>query len=145
MDKSFNDDELADIMNEIESLEKEFAESAPASEAETEEFAPTDEIDHTAPEVVSHIMSMPVEEVARKSNHEEKVVPMKRVDHAPQAHQHSTLSFKVEGQMTLSLAFEVNGQSVSLEISDAGLQIQMESGASFNLPMSHTGAAKKAA
>ena len=48
MDKGFNDDELADIMNEIESLEKEFtadAESpqdptseAPVSEAEAEEM-----------------------------------------------------------------------------------------------------------
>ena len=37
MEKGFNDDELADIMNEIESLEKEFAHDDKAEEAENVE------------------------------------------------------------------------------------------------------------
>ncbi len=160
MDKSFNDDELADIMSEIENLEKEFAESvdaAPAEEPQAEEpqaeavqvEAAHEEVDHTEPEVLAELVSKPIEEVVHKTNHSEKVVPMKKtespVHHAPAASGHSSLSFKVEGQMTLSLAFEVNGQSVSLEISDSGLQIAMDSGASFHLPMSNVGAAKKVA
>jgi hypothetical protein len=159
MDKSFNDDELADIMNEIENLEKEFAESvdaAPVDEPQAQAEAaeePVEEaeeaIDHTEPEVLAELVSKPIEEVVHKTNHSEKVVPMKKVEapvhHAPVASGHSSLAFKVEGQMTLSLAFEVNGQSVSLEISDAGLQIAMDSGASFHLPMTKAGAAKKAA
>ncbi|MCE3014137.1 MAG: hypothetical protein LW878_13840 [Proteobacteria bacterium] len=155
MDKSFNDDELADIMNEIENLEKEFAESvdaAPAEEPQAQaepEEEHVEAIDHTEPEVLAELVAKPIEEVVHKTNQSEKVVPMKKVEapvhHAPVAAGHSSLAFKVEGQMTLSLAFEVNGQSVSLEISDEGLQIAMDSGASFHLPMSKAGAAKKAA
>ncbi len=151
MDKSFNDDELADIMSEIENLEKEFAESVdevPAEESHAEAVH-EEEIDHTEPEVLTQLVSKPIEEVVHKTNYDENVVAIKKVS-AP-AHQaaaaggHSSLSFKVEGQMTLSLAFEVNGQSVSLEISEAGLQIAMDSGASFNLPMTKSGTAKKVA
>ena len=138
MDKSFNDDELADIMSEIENLEKEFADSDSVSEE-------VSEVDHTEPEVLSQLVEKPVEEVVHKTNYSEKVVPMKKPEHSPSSNHHSSLSFKVEGQMSMSLAFEVNGQSVSLEISESGLQIQMESGATFNLPMSQSGAAKKAA
>lgn len=151
MDKSFNDDELADIMNEIENLEKEFAESvdaAPVDEPQAQ-AEPVEEIDHTEPEVLAELVAKPIEEVVPKTNHSEKVVPMKKVEapvhQAPLASGHSSLAFKVEGQMTLSLAFEVNGQSVSLEISDSGLQIAMDSGASFHLPLTKAGAAKKAA
>lgn len=152
MDKSFNDDELADIMSEIENLEKEFADSESVSASE-EDSAPEDdsaskedsEVDHTEPEVLAQLIEKPVEEVVLKTNHIEKVVPIKKTEQSASTHQHSSLSFKVEGQMSLSLAFEINGQSVSLDITEAGLQIQMESGASFNLPMSQSGAAKKAA
>jgi hypothetical protein len=156
MDKSFNDDELADIMSEIENLEKEFAESVdaapvdgPKAQAEAADEPVGEPIDHTEPQVLAELVSKPIEEVVHKTNHSEKVVPMKKIEapvhHAPAASGHSSLAFKVEGQMTLSLAFEVNGQSVSLEISDAGLQIDMDSGASFHLPMNKAGAAKKAA
>lgn len=152
MDKSFNDDELADIMSEIENLEKEFAESvdaAPAEEPQAHAEPVEEEIDHTEPEVLAELVAKPIEEVVHKTNHSEKVVAMKKpsapAHHAPAAGGHSSLSFKVEGQMTLSLAFEVNGQAVSLEISESGLQIAMDSGASFHLPMTNAGAAKKAA
>jgi len=150
MDKSFNDDELADIMSEIENLEKEFAESASApTEESVEPEAVHEEHDHTEPEVLSKLVEKPIEESVLKTNHVEKVVAMKKVDApAPSNHHssgHSSLSFKVEGEMTLSLSFEVNGQSVSLDISDSGLEIQMESGASFHLPMKQSGAGKKAA
>jgi hypothetical protein len=144
MDKSFNDDELADIMSEIENLEKEFADSASPSEEDSAVDHAEPEVDHTEPEVLAQLVEKPVEQVVLKTNLSEKVVPMKKPEHLS-SHQHSSLSFKVEGQMSLSLAFEVNGQSVSLDISEAGLQIQMESGATFNLPMSQSGAAKKAA
>lgn len=138
MEKSFNDDELADIMSEIENLEKEFAEADSAPEDDSA-------VDHTEPEVLSQLVEKPVEEVVLKTNHSEKVVPMKKPDHTPSSHQHSSLSFKVEGQMSLNLSFEVNGQTVCLDISEAGLQIQMESGATFSLPMTQSGSAKKAA
>jgi hypothetical protein len=136
MEKSFNDDELADIMNEIENLEKEYAdqaaeESSASHEVEAEEHEPAE------PAILRPLANKPLEETVLKTNRDEKVVPLKAASPvAPAAGHHSSLSFKVEGQMSLSLSFEVNGQSVYLTISDDGLDIEMETGAKFTLPMS---------
>lgn len=125
MEKGFNDEELADIMSEIENLEREFAEPAPEENAVLQELA-----------------HKPVAETVLKTNHEEsKVLPMKQApSHAP-----ATMSFKVEGQMSVELSFDVNGQSVSLSVSEEGLSITTDSGAKFSLPMTKHEAAKKAA
>ncbi len=133
MEKGFNDQELADIMNEIESLEKEYAN-------EDQEVA-----DHK-PEVLQQLAQAPIEKTVLATNHEDKVVPMKKP--APEvkspSHAPASLSFQVSGQMTVNLSFEVNGQSVLLAVSEEGLVIETESGAKFTLPLSKE-AAKKAA
>ncbi len=129
MEKGFNDQELADIMSEIENLERELDET-PATKEET-------------PGVLHELAQKPQAESVPATNyhHAEKVVAMKKTDSpAP-----SSLSFKVEGQMTVTLAFEVNGQYVSLAVSDEGLSIETESGAKFTLPLSKVEAYKKAA
>ena len=56
-----------------------------------------------------------------------------------------SLNFQVSGQMNLKLGFEVNGQHLSLSVSEVGLTIEMESGATFSLPMAPSKVAKKAA
>jgi hypothetical protein len=125
MEKGFNDDELADIMSEIENLEREFADPAPEENSVLQELA-----------------HKPVEESVLQTNHEEnKVLAMK---HAP-SNAPATMSFKVEGQMSVELSFDVNGQSVSLSVSEEGLSITTDSGAKFTLPMTKHEAAKKAA
>ncbi len=130
MEKGFNDEELADIMSEIENLEREFAEPS-SPEPVAEETA-----------VLLELAHKPVAESVLKTNHEEtKVLAMK---HAP-SNAPATMSFKVEGQMSVELSFDVNGQSVSLSVSEEGLSITTDSGAKFTLPMTKHEAAKKAA
>ncbi|MBY0517658.1 MAG: hypothetical protein K2P81_12150 [Bacteriovoracaceae bacterium] len=133
MEKGFNDQELADIMSEIESLEKEYADE-------------DQEVDHTEPEVLQKLAEAPVEKTVLPTNHEEKVVPMKKPAPEAKVHAHApaNLTFQVTGQMTVNLGFEVNGQSVLLAISEDGLVIETESGAKFTLPLNKE-AAKKAA
>jgi len=122
MEKGFNDEELADIMSEIESLEKEFA-------AETSKPAPAE----ATSAVVHELAQRPVKETVLATNHTEA--------HAPAP---ASLSFKVQGQMTMQMHFEVNGQTVSLSVNEQGLSIQTESGATFSLPLAKE-AHKKAA
>lgn len=124
MEKGFNDKELADIMSEIESLEREFA----------DETQPT--------EVMQELAETPVEKSVPKTNHDEpKVVPMKAKQVASSQ---SCLSFKVEGEMTVALTFEVNGQSVALQVTSEGVCIETESGAKFTLPVNAHSARKSA-
>ena len=120
MEKGFNDKELADIMSEIESLEREFNTEAPRS-------AP---IEASSP-VLQELAEAPVETSLPQS----KVVPMSKPHHSAPASAPSCLSFKVEGEMTVSLKFEVNGQCVSLAVTEQGLEIETESGAKFSLPL----------
>jgi hypothetical protein len=134
MDKSFNDDELADIMSEIENLEKEVAElsdHAPSSAPEAEVSDHGEEESHTSPEVLSHLADKSEDETVLKTNHDEdNIVSLK-----PASAAHSSMSFRVEGEMKVSLAIEVNGQQVSLDVTEDGLHIELESGASFHLPL----------
>lgn len=123
MEKGFNDKELADIMSEIESLEREFAADEPK-------------------DVMQELAETPVEKSVPKTNLEEpKVVPMKpkQTSSSP-----ACLSFKVEGEMTVAMTFEVNGQSVSLQVTSEGVCIETETGAKFTLPV-HQVAARKTA
>jgi len=159
MEKGFNDQELADIMSEIESLEREFAEEAPvaqkaapaaeveapvAQEVHEEVVEEVPEETHTEPAVLHELVQKPVAETVLKTNHEEKVVEMKK-HAAPAASAPASLTFKVAGEMSVNLAFEVNGQTVELAVTEEGLSIEMESGAKFTLPLAKAEHAKKAA
>lgn len=136
MEKGFNEKELADIMSEIENLEREFAaESTP--EASHEEVQP----EEATSEVMQELAETPVEQSIPKTNHSENNVVKMKTPQSSSAP--SCLTFKVEGEMTVSLNFEVNGQTVSLAVTSEGLCIETESGAKFSLPM-HQQAARKA-
>merc|ERR1712138_16513 len=80
MEKGFNDDELADIMNEIESLEKEFAHDDKAEEAENVEMKSTEETETVETPSVNE-----VEEVVEPHAEAEEVVDM---EEAHAAHEH---------------------------------------------------------
>ena len=117
MDKSFNDQELSDIMKEIEALEEDFKE---------------EEVQVKASPVLHELSELP----------EAKAVPLKAVKeefyptHAP-----SRMSFKVQGDLNLELEFEVGGKFVSLHVAEEGLTIVLEGGMTFKVPV----ADKKAA
>lgn len=155
MDQGFNDDELADIMNEIESLEQEFQEeTAPQAQAESVEEVkeePENEAEQK-PEPLSEV----VEQLAQKSDEEIKQVQSEQHDdgnvHAIKqdvsSHksnwQETSMNFSVEGDMKMNLFFNIAGKSVSLHIQDGAFEIELEGGMKFSVPVSEQ-ESKKAA
>ncbi len=142
MDKSFNDDELSDIMKEIEALEQDFnspeekLEAGPLMEElanmEEEEAIPTP----TANPEPSTVLPMAVHKVAASTT-----APIS----APSSTGATTsMSFKVSGDINLELQFDIGGKTVCLNVTEAGLNIEMDGGMSFKVPLSHA-AHKKAA
>ena len=173
MEKGFNDDELADIMNEIESLEKEFSEETQSEPvvaedpiaqemAESAEEEPVAEMVEEAveepvaevfqepvAEVLAEVAEMPVEKVvAQHEIFEENVHPIS----APSAVKapattggHSSMSFTVEGDMKLDLNFNVSGKQVQLNISENGFELELEGGMKFSIPLDDQSSHKKSA
>lgn len=178
MDKGFNDDELADIMNEIEVLEQEFTEEVtaqadqPAAEEVVEEQVeePVAEVQaEKTEEPVQEVQAETTESVEAQSVEEEKVlhevtnmpeeqVTPTAVAHDDNVHQlhptsssssagsaETSMSFKVEGDMTLDLTFNISGREVQLNVNENGLEIGLGDGAKFTLPLDKTAKQIKAA
>jgi hypothetical protein len=123
MDKSFNDQELSDIMKEIEALEDEFK-----SEGEPAVLAELSELDETA--------SIPAKS---------KVVPFESKTPSAGKTSGTSMSFKVQGDLKLDLQFDVGGKIVVLNVSENGLTIQMDGGMTFSVPLVEKSASKKSA
>lgn len=129
MDKSFNDQELSDIMKEIEALEEEFNTDQNGPDAVMEELAQMDE-------------KVAIPQTNKK---EAPVLAFKKPEAAKSAtSSSSSMSFKVQGDLQLELQFEIGGKIVMLEVTETGLSIQMENGATFTVPVSDTHSVKKA-
>jgi hypothetical protein len=111
MDKSFNDQELSDIMKEIEALELDLNE-----EEENVKESP----------VLHELSELP----------EAKAIPLKPakvetfVAKSPVA-----MSFKVQGDVNLELEFDVGGKFVSLQVAEDGLTIVLDGGMTFKVPV----------
>jgi hypothetical protein len=146
MDKSFNEQELSDIMKEIEALEDDFSHAMAASESEV----PHETVQHT--DALEEQVDSPVaevDEVIEELAHMEtpKAIPLKPKSipkavasshHHPiaaQAASGTSMSLKVQGDLKLELLFDVGGKSVILDVSEKGLSIQMEGGVSFTVPL----------
>ncbi len=203
MEKGFNDDELADIMNEIESLEKEFAHDDKVEEIENVEMhavkeehveepvsknTPVDFEDEVESETIH--ASQEVEPVAQAKEEPvmmkpemvseddfsvedemkevlgelsemsvEDVVPTKSFqsdednihhikERKPVSKQNSkantAMSFHVEGDMKFELSFHIAGKFVGLTVTEEGLEIGLDGGAKFTVPVEHSFAEKKA-
>ena len=172
MEKGFNDDELADIMNEIENLEQEFA----REDSEFIDKEPSlDEVAHSVMELSSaqdedhsllaEVTSMPVENIVPKKtekkvdtlDHYEKHHNVKEIAqyevkskkdtvmNKSQKPASTAMNFSVEGDMKLDLEFQVSGQQISLHISEDGFEIELEGGAKFSLPVGGSSQGSKAA
>jgi hypothetical protein len=105
MDKSFNDQELSDIMKEIEALE----------EGGTHEEEVLTELTE-----MSESKAIPL----RKETHVPKMESSQ-----------SAMSFKVQGDMNIDLHFEIGGKSVALKVSESGLHIETDEGMTFSVPL----------
>jgi hypothetical protein len=133
MDKSFNDQELSDIMKEIEALEEDFtAEEEKTASPVMEELANMDEAE-----------SVPVQKASTAN-----VVSLESKREVAPTHSNSgastSMSFKVQGNLTLDLQFDIGGKVVCLEVTEAGLNIEMEGGIKFSVPVAEKSAHKKA-
>lgn len=128
MDKSFNDQELSDIMKEIEALEDDFTAAEEKSPSDVmEELADLDEKD-SVPLSTSNIVSLDSKRVAPKAS----------------ADATTSMSFKVQGDLKLELQFSIGGKVVMLEVTEAGLSIEMEGGVKFTVPVTESTSLKKA-
>ena len=114
MDKSFNDQELSDIMKEIEALEVDLKQ-----EEEEEEKVKVSPVLHELSELP-----------------ESKAIPLKpvKVDTFV-AKSPVAMSFKVQGDVNLELEFDVGGKFVSLQVAEDGLTIVLDGGMTFKVPV----------
>lgn len=128
MDKSFNDQELSDIMKEIEALEDEFK-----SEGEV-----------VATPVLEKLASMDEEQSLPKS--QAKIIQFENKTSSTQKVSKGTsMNFKVQGELNLDLEFDIGGKVVSLSVSEEGLTIQMDGGMTFTVPLAEKASLKKSA
>ncbi|HXH74923.1 MAG TPA: hypothetical protein VNJ08_08160 [Bacteriovoracaceae bacterium] len=125
MDKSFNDQELSDIMKEIEALEDNFqTEEETHSSPIMEELAELDEseaVPFASPRHAAHVLPMAPQAKSK-----------------PQGTTPTNMSFKVSGDINLELQFDIGGKIVCLEVNENGLNIQMEGGMTFSVPLKKT-------
>ena len=112
MDKSFNDQELSDIMKEIEALEVDFKE---------------EEVEVKASHVLHQLSELP----------EAKAIPLKSYKEETNfvAKTPAAMSFKVQGDLNLELEFEIGGKFVSLQVAEDGLTIVLDGGMTFKVPV----------
>lgn len=139
MDKSFNDQELSDIMKEIEALEEEFS---------------GDDVNQTveATAVMEELAEMEVEKSVPATNKKETVLSFeKKATPTPMISMPTNssttptaMSFKVQGDLNLELQFEVGGKCIMLEVSETGMNIKMDGGVSFSVPVTAAQSHKKA-
>jgi len=138
-EQGFNDAELQDIMSEIENLEREYEDDAPA--AKTTE-AHVEEVIETTAEVV-----------------EDNIVKFEKKTTSTGEH---PVEFTASGQMNFSMNFEVAGQTAHLEVTENGLvvnvdgmhlsineadgcSVEMDGGVKFSVPMGGQAKGTKAA
>lgn len=150
MDKSFNDQELSDIMKEIEALEDDFTTQGKPSLASDHEVVSKLEEKEFFPEPSDEIKEL-FEEAQSKLNtaaivqNESNVMPLESVKPTPKTTSSQTsMSFNIQGSLTLDLQFNISGKTVSLEVTESGLAIEMEGGIRFTVPVGEKSPFKKA-
>ncbi len=128
MDKSFNDQELSDIMKEIEALEEGL-----------------DIVDEKSPSpVLEELAQMDEKESIPASTTSVVSLDSKRAAAKTPATNSTKMSFNVQGNLTLDLQFEIGGKVVMLEVTEQGLSIEMEGGVKFTVPVTEVSSIKKA-
>lgn len=151
-EQSFNDAELQDIMNEIESLEREFVEEeseavaeapveaepvetpvneAPVEEVETQPVSEETPIAETEEESAAELVSE-----VEDDQYEDNVVSMDQRRESPveaaTSGQPGTMQFSANGEMDLNLNFPLGDSQAQLTIKDGKLLVTM-AGVELNL------------
>src|SRR5690606_15578001 len=129
-----NDDELADIMSEIESLEQEFNE-----ETESEDIrASQNDAEHDKSEgqtkVVEQLAQKSSEDIqsAKNSAHDDQNVHSfkPKSDHSNdnQSWAPASMDFSIEGDMKMNMFFRISGKTVHLHVNEGSFEIELEGG-----------------
>jgi hypothetical protein len=153
-----HDDFIPEETLHEETIQAEAVQEVEAVEA-TEVVQEVQEIDDEMSEVVEELSSMPVEELeaAHATAHDDSNVHQLRhseptPEHAPVVAKKSTgnlpessLNFSVQGDMKLNLFFNIGGKSVQLNIKEEGLEIELDGGMKFSIPLDHSEANEKKA
>lgn len=148
-DQGFNESELEDIMNEIESLEKEFSDVV---------SAPTEIVASSNPEALK-IAPKEVQKTSLQASIDEELEKLHKSPPAPSPTNvvamsapraavfsgtgaKTEMTFAVAGEMAINLQFKVSGQCVNIEVDEQnGLVINLGNGGRFVLPINTNKAA----
>lgn len=157
-EQGFNDSELQDIMQEIESLEKEFSS---ADSCESGEGGPKDlqqAIDKELEELEGSSSPDEEDDVFNDEDFEEMDGPKEEAEVTPisshSAHKHG-MQLKASGEMDLELCFPVGEQNVEFKVLSQGFSVEfngmvvhvdeqkgchisMPGGGEFSLPLGPT-------
>lgn len=131
MEKSFNDEELSDIMKEIEALEEDFKGEKVKAEAK-------------ATPVIAELAKMQAEDAVPLKSEVVEIDKKAAPKNNSKGHSPACMQFKVEGDLNLDLKFEISGKVVNLSVSEKGLQLEMDGGMTFSIPLEKTNAKKSA-
>jgi hypothetical protein len=131
-EKGFNDDELKDIMDEIENLEKEFSdEPAPAKAEKKDDYIQADKLDDIQGDVDKEVDNILDDKPSSSASKVTKMPSKKKHTGSD-----SKLQFNVQGNMTVELNFEVSGKAIFLYVNEEeGLVVEVEDGGKFSLPV----------
>jgi hypothetical protein len=150
-DQGFNESELEDIMNEIESLEKEFTDVEDAPSAAIVASTNPEALVISPKEVQKTSLQASIDEELEKLHNAPKSAPTPSnvvSMSAPKAPAFSgkgaktEMSFSVAGEMAINLQFKVSGQCINIEVDEQnGLVINLGNGGRFVLPINTNKAA----
>lgn len=143
VDASFNDDELQDIMNEIESLEQEFGEA--------EETVALEDADHEDIERELQELEASIEEEMEEPSEPAQASVHPISSHSPAPASSPCVELQASGSMNMSFNVPVgehqacvswNGEVLSvtlngvcIELNSDSCQVELPGGASFNVPV----------
>jgi hypothetical protein len=129
--------EAAESMEPVEATVSMETVEAVESMDEVEEIYEEHEVKAQTPFAVQKVVSLeskrtPVEE------------PVKHSVSSDSKGASTSMNFKIQGNLTLDLQFDIGGKVICLEVTETGLSIEMEGGMKFTVPVSDTSKLKKA-
>jgi hypothetical protein len=142
MDKSFNDQELSDIMKEIEALEEDYAVTDGEPDPQLMEEVAESKESVPGPAHVTVSKETPVSTANIVSLESKRAIIQEAPVHSTSSS--TSMSFKVQGNLTLDLQFDIGGKIVCLEVTESGLAIEIEGGIKFAVPVVAPTSIKKA-
>ena len=139
-EQGFNDSELEEIMEEIESLEEDaiLEDSGPEEVVVESKHEDSQEAEVVAEPVQEEVI---VESAQEDPPSEEvsNVASLSKDHHqsTSSAPASTSMDFSVNGEMSLNMGFHINGQRIDLTIdANHGFVIDLPGGARFNVPLS---------